>query len=127
MNSHGDMMAYFKGGPSGAVGVTAGGQVAAQKGTLNDIVAPTGEGGGVSLTVAPGVVRPSGSVIFDDSGKPVGGAIGAKGGLGVSVDISNGGVATGTVSLVDLAKDLWKNVKQFNVDFFSPTIQGPPR
>ena len=99
INDQGDAMLFAEAGPSVGGGVTTGLSVTAEQGSLNDLVSPTGQGGGASFEVAPGVTRPSVSAVLNDKGRPVGLTIGEKGGLGAFINISNGGVATPTISL----------------------------
>jgi RHS repeat-associated protein len=73
-----------------------------QNGSLNDLVSPTGSGGGRSATASvPGF---EGGAMFDDAGKPVGGTLGVGGiGLGAAIHESDGGNTLGTINLYSIS------------------------
>jgi hypothetical protein len=99
----GDAMLFMQGGPSFGAGLSVGPGATLQKGSLNDVVAPTGKGGGTNLTVTGGAV--SGSVLFSERNgtqlqKPTGIGVGTRSLLGAFWNFSSGGSGTATINLL---------------------------
>ena len=97
-------MFFAKAGKSVGIGVQAGMQVAGQSGSLNEVVAPTGEGGGTAINVTAS--GGSMSVSFDDDMQVSGGGFGAGGPAALTWDNTDAAIGTAPVNLKDLAKEI---------------------
>ena len=86
-----------------------GGGVGVQAGSLNDLVAKTGEGGGRSVSFA--TVFFGGTINVGDNGGATGGGSGRGGlGLGLVVNSTSNGNTLGTVNLYQPIKDMVNSV-----------------
>jgi RHS repeat-associated protein len=103
--STGDAMFFATMGPSWGLGASLGGEFSAQTGSLNDLVAPTGEGGDVSFSAD--VLKVGGGPSFDPAKnwRPTGGAVGFGGiGAGGFANGNWGGGGSVTTNLYEPAR-----------------------
>jgi hypothetical protein len=112
VNSQGSVMLFGQAGPSVGAGLAVGGQVGAQRGSLNDLLAPTGEGGGGSITVAAGP-RPSVTVTGNEVEGLTGIAVGGRGGVGAFGNLTNGGLGSDAVSIPEKISSFKAAVGEF--------------
>jgi RHS repeat-associated protein len=97
IDNHGNMMAFAAGGLGVAAGHGTTAQLGYAKGSLNDLVARSRDGGGATVTaVAPGVGL---TAQLNDEGHLTGIAVGPGSGLGVAFQTTQQAAGTATTSV----------------------------
>ena len=90
---------FGQAGYSAGFALNGGPQLGVQKGSLNDLLSPTGKGGGISWTGSAAAI--SGGINVSDDSKISGGTIGLRGPVGATLNTTFGGLSLPPLNLME--------------------------